>query len=181
MGREKTKLVVWYFLSDPHIHHSFILLFSLHSACPLQLPSRCRLVRVNVTDLFIDGNRCRCFCLFQPTRNQLAPLSDTVLYKVDTSPTPAQSNTSLYRLEKQKRIRRRGSRGARRRVVEEAEELVLAPPPAWAGTRTPRSGLLLVNASRRASSWFSNTFSQAPLQICPRRGSRTRPGRPPLP
>ena len=129
----------------------------------------------------MDGNRCRCFCLFQPTRNQLAPLSDTVLYKVDTSPTPAQSNTSLYRLEKQKRIRRRGSRGARRRVVEEAEELVLAPPPARAGTRTPRSGLLLVNASQRASSSLSNTFSRAPLQICPRRGSRTWPGRPPLP
>jgi len=86
-----------------------------------------------------------------------------------TSPTPTQSNISLYRLEKQKRIHCRGSRGACRRVVEEAEELVLAPPPAWAGTRTPRSGLLLVNASRRASSWLSNTFSN------------TWPGRPPLP
>ena len=98
-----------------------------------------------------------------------------------TSPTPTQSNISLYRLEKQKRIHCRGSRGARRRVVEEAEELVLAPPPARASTRTPRSGRLLVNASRRASSSLSNTFSRAPLQICPRRGSRTRPSRPPLP
>ena len=55
------------------------------------------MVRVNVTGPAVAS-------LFQPTRNELALLSDTVLYKVDTSPTPAQSNTSLYRLEKQKRI-----------------------------------------------------------------------------
>jgi len=34
--------------------------------------------------------------LFQPLRNQLPPLSNTRLYKVDTAFTRAQLNTSLY-------------------------------------------------------------------------------------
>ena len=52
--------------------------------------------KCNGKELITDGNERRCICLFQSMRNQLPPLSNTRLYKVDTAFTRAQLDTGLY-------------------------------------------------------------------------------------